>query len=198
LAHRVLSAKNSLTAADSNCIEKAFGTKLATFATDTAVGLDTTQEKEFQTQRPTGRGEKRRRSGVIDKSALALPEPRRIRDRDHVRYVTRQSFLICGRRPSDVHHLRFAQNRALSRKVSDEFTVPLCRGHHREVHRSGDEAIWWKKAGIDPNLAARALWLKTHPLPAISERTRIDELLASSSDLTNATRSEAAPQAGPK
>jgi hypothetical protein len=175
-AHRVLGAKSSLIAADADCIEEAFRTKLATIATDTAGGLEITQEKEFpRPQRPSGRGKKRRQSGVIDKSVLALPEPRRIRDRDHVRYVTQQSCLICGRRPSDVHHLRFAQNRALSRKVSDEFTVPLCRGHHREVHRSGDEAIWWKKAGIDPNLAARALWLKTNPLPAISDQTRIDE-----------------------
>ena len=54
---------------------------------------------------------------------------------------------------------------ALGRKVSDEFTVPLCRGHHREVHRRGDEASWWKKTGIDPTAAARVLWLKTHPLP---------------------------------
>jgi hypothetical protein len=55
--------------------------------------------------------------------------------------------------------------RALGRKVSDEFTVPLCRGHHREVHRCGDEAAWWKSAGINPTVAARALWLETHPLP---------------------------------
>ena len=87
-----------------------------------------------------------RRSSVIDKSMLALPEPRRVRDREHVRHVTQQPCLICGRRPSDAHHLRFAQSRALSRKVSDEFTVPLCRGHHREVHRSGDEAAWWDKS----------------------------------------------------
>jgi ERF superfamily len=145
-AHRVLGAKNSLIAADADCVEEAFRTKLAAFATDNAVGLETTQDQEFpRTQRPSGRGKKRRRSEVIDKSVLALPEPRRIRDRDHVRYVTRESCLICGRRPSDAHHLRFAQNQALSRKVSDEFTVPLCRGHHREVHRSGDEATWWKK-----------------------------------------------------
>ena len=105
---------------------------------------------------------------------LALPEPRRVRDREHVRYVTQQSCLICGRRPSDAHHLRFAQSRALSRKVSDEFTVPLCRGHHREVHRSGDEAAWWGKASIDPTAAARALWLKTHPLPTISVSAHIE------------------------
>jgi hypothetical protein len=102
---------------------------------------------------------------VINKSALALPEPRRLRDRDHVRYVAKQPCLVCGRKPSDPHHLRFAQRRALGRKVSDEFTVPLCRGHHRELHRCGDEAAWWRKAGIDPTIAARALWLETHPLP---------------------------------
>jgi hypothetical protein len=68
--------------------------------------------------------------------------------------------------PADAHHLRFAQSPALGRKVSDEFTVPLCRGHHREVHRYGDEAAWWEKTGsIDPTAAARLFWLKTHPLP---------------------------------
>jgi ERF superfamily len=169
-AHRVLAAKNSLTAADAASIEEAFRTKLATFGTDIANEPEVSQEKEnLRTQRSSARGKKQRRSTVIDKSALVLPEPRRIRDRDHVRYVTRQSCLICGRRPSDAHHLRFAQSRALSRKVSDEFTVPLCRGHHREVHRSGDEAAWWTKAGVDPTVTARALWLETHPLPTISE-----------------------------
>ncbi len=56
------------------------------------------------------------------------------------------------------------QSRALGRKVSDEFTVPLCRGHHREVHRCGDEPVWWLKARINPTVTARALWLETHPL----------------------------------
>jgi hypothetical protein len=103
----------------------------------------------------------------VDKSVLIHPEPRRIRDREHVRFVSQQTCLVCGRQPCDAHHLRFAQNRALGRKVSDEFTVPLCRGHHREVHRSGDEVGWWKKVGIDPTVSARALWLKTRPLPRI-------------------------------
>ena len=94
-----------------------------------------------------------RRTQTIDKSALTLPEPRRVRDRDHVRLVAQKACLICGRHPSDSHHLRFAQSRAMGRKVSDEFTVPLCRGHHRELHRSGDEATWWKRQGIDPNSA---------------------------------------------
>jgi hypothetical protein len=183
-AHRVLGAKNNLTAADAAYIEEAFRAKVAMIATDTADGPEIPQEpKRLQTRSRSDRG--KRRSSVIDKSALALPEPRRVRDRDHVRYVAQQSCLICGRRPSDAHHLRFAQNRALSRKVSDEFTVPLCRGHHREVHHSGDEGTWWTKAEIDPMAAARALWLETHPLPAISDKARVDEpssVVANNSD----------------
>jgi hypothetical protein len=52
---------------------------------------------------------------------------------------------------------------------NDEFTVPLCRGHHREVHRQGDEAAWWKKAGIDPTDYARAFWIETHPLAMVPD-----------------------------
>jgi hypothetical protein len=84
-------------------------------------------------------------------------------------HVAKHPCLVCGRSPSDAHHLRFAQSRALGRKVSDEFVVPLCRGDHREVHRHGDEAAWWRAAGIDPTAAARALWLETHPLATASE-----------------------------
>src|SRR6516162_1373561 len=110
--------------------------------------------------------QKRSRLATIDKTVLALSAPRRIRDRDHVKWVAKQPCLVCGRSPVDAHHLRSAQSPALGRKVSDEFTVPLCRGHHREVHRCGDEAAWWNKTGIDPSAAARVLWLKTHPLPS--------------------------------
>ena len=100
----------------------------------------------------------------IEKSGHAHPEPRRVRDREHVKFVAGHPCLICGRRPADPHHLRFAQSRALGRRVSDEFTVPLCRGHHREVHRCGDEAAWWAKVGVDPLGVANALWRETHPL----------------------------------
>jgi len=63
--------------------------------------------------------------------------------------------------PSDPHHLSFAQVRALGRKVSDEFTVPLCRLHHRELHRSRNEPLWWKKFGLDPIKIAAQLWDRT-------------------------------------
>jgi len=140
-------------------VEQAFHARLA------IVAGPLTEEPEPAVRRPS-RGKKRSRSAVVDKTMLALPAPRRIRDRDHVKSVAKQPCLVCGRRPADAHHLRFAQSPALGRKVSDEFTVPLCRGHHREVHRCGDEAGWWDKAGIDAAAAARLFWLKTHPLPS--------------------------------
>jgi hypothetical protein len=97
----------------------------------------------------------------IDKSVLALATPRRYRDREHLRHVAQQPCLVCGRKPSDPHHLRFVQPRALGRKASDEFAVPLCRIHHRLVHRVGNEAAWWEEAGIDPIKVASKLWKRT-------------------------------------
>jgi len=94
----------------------------------------------------------------IDKADLALSEPRRHRDRDHLKFVTLQPCLLCGRRPSDAHHLRFAQSAALGRRVSDEFTVPLCRLHHRALHRRGDEAAWWTEQRLEPLPVAQKLW----------------------------------------
>jgi hypothetical protein len=74
----------------------------------------------------------------------------RLRDKEHRRFVSKQPCLVCGRIPAEPHHLRFAQPRALGRKVSDEFAVPLCRLHHRELHRHGTEAAWWGGVNIDP------------------------------------------------
>jgi hypothetical protein len=160
-AQQRLGAKNSLTGADAERVEQAFQARLTSITTDVA----TAPSSQSKSSAPA-RGKNRRRSSTVDKSVLALPAPRRIRDRDHVKSIAKQPCLVCGRRPTDAHHLRFAQSPALGRKVSDEFTVPLCRVHHREVHRYGDETAWWQKTGIDPAAAARVLWLKTHPLPA--------------------------------
>ncbi len=105
----------------------------------------------------------------IDKSALPIGAPRRVRDKEHLRYVARQPCLVCGRSPGHAHHLRFAQPRALGRKVSDEWVVPLCATHHRALHGVGDEQQWWKERGIDPIGHARVLWWTTRfskaPLP---------------------------------
>lgn len=94
----------------------------------------------------------------IDKSVLSISEVRRHRDKSHLRFVSLQPCLVCGRSPSDPHHLRFAQPRALGRKTSDEFVVPLCRTHHRQNHQVGDERAWWRAIAIDPLLTADRLW----------------------------------------
>ncbi len=78
------------------------------------------------------------------------PKAIRLRDKEHCKFVTTQPCVVCGRRPSEAHHIRFAQPRALSGKVSDEYTVPVCRLHHRELHRYGDEASWWAGTRVDP------------------------------------------------
>ena len=98
----------------------------------------------------------------IDKSQLTIGEPKRLRDKAHLKFVATQPCLVCGRQPADPHHLRFAQPRAIGLKVSDEFTVPLCRGHHRELHQTGNELAWWKGRNIDAMQIAKELWEQTH------------------------------------
>jgi hypothetical protein len=162
-SQRRLGAKNTLVASDAALVEQAFLTRLTMFGIEPAGG-SARQQGETRDRRRHQR--RKRRASVVDKTVLAVPTQRRVRDREHVKSVAKQVCLVCGRQPADAHHLRFAQSPALGRKVSDEFTVPLCRGHHREVHRCGDEAVWWEKIGIDPTAVARVLWLRTHPLPS--------------------------------
>jgi hypothetical protein len=170
-AQRRLVSKNQLSAADAKQVEEAFATKLGFIPAESAKPGEAaaTLKKSLAEKTMTPQ---------INKSVLGFPEPRRIRDRDHIRHVMKQSCLICGRRPSDPHHLRLAQSRALGRKVSDEFTVPLCRTHHREIHDCGDESSWWRNTGVDPLAAARALWLETHPLPTAVAITGNNEATA--------------------
>ena len=100
----------------------------------------------------------------IQKCELTISEPRRHRDKAHLKFVASQPCLVCGRSPADAHHLRFTQLRAMGRKVSDEFTVPLCRTHHRDNHRFGDEASWWATVSIDPVEVSRRLWVSTRQI----------------------------------
>ena len=113
-------------------------------------------------------------AAVVDKSELALAAPKRLRDRDHLQFVGSLPCLICGRAPSQAHHLRFAQPRAMGSKVSDEWTVPLCSVHHRSLHDAGAEERWWQGHGINPIGEAEKLWRQSHgnespPSPIASE-----------------------------
>jgi hypothetical protein len=109
----------------------------------------------------------------IDKSVLTLSEPKRHRSKEHLRFVAQQPCLICGRSPSHAHHIRFAQSRGLSLKVSDEFTVPLCALHHSQVHAKGNEKEWWQEQKIDPLKIAERLWRETqHKLTGLESIDR--------------------------
>lgn len=183
MATALLKAKNNLPAADAKTIEDTFARQLAAFGPEiespssaditiathpSEIAFSAAQEVNLFRRKTSPKAKRaitRRKAaskeiggGKIDKSALTLAEPRRLRDKDHLRFVASQPCLICERAPADAHHLRFAQLRAMGRKTSDEFTVPLCRSHHRENHRTGQEEAWWKNWKIDPLQAAASLW----------------------------------------
>jgi hypothetical protein len=202
-AHRIMAAKNSLAVADAQRIEHAFAAKMTSFEIGEGERVDPplSSSEADQPRLPQNPKPVKPNEGAVsergDKSLLALPEPRRLRDKLHREFVSKQPCLICGRQPADAHHLRFAQHPALGRKVSDEFIVPLCRGHHREVHRRGDEASWWSKAGIDPVGAARILWIETHPLRPIVEVPKSEQsgaLRAATSGSIKAARLPSTPR----
>ena len=178
-----LTAKNSLSAADAKLVEDAFERRLSELPSSEAATPSNDDPSVPQVDRPqviaTAEGTDAGQAKGIDKSILTVAAPRRYRNREHLRYVAQQACLVCGRKPSDPHHLGFTQPRALGRKVSDEFAVPLCRGHHRAVHRSRDERAWWRQAGIDPIKVARRLWRETRGMgQRRSERTASPRLHA--------------------
>jgi hypothetical protein len=125
----------------------------------------------------------------IDKSVLTIAEPRRLRDKSHLKYIATQPCLVCGRQPSDPHHLSFAQPRALNLKVSDEFTVPLCRGHHRQLHQVSNEIAWWEDLNIDALEIAKGLWEQTRPSSAPAD-TRVNAVGTSVSPENNADQND--------
>jgi hypothetical protein len=168
-AGAALAAKNGLNAGDAKLVEEAFERKLSKLpspdvqapADDAAAGpADLGRQSPGVAPQNAERADHGQAPG-IDKSVLAIAAPRRYRNRDHLSFVAQQPCLLCGRKPSDPHHLRHMQPVALGRKASDEFAVPLCRTHHRAAHRSGNERAWWKASGIDPIKAARKLWKET-------------------------------------
>jgi hypothetical protein len=177
-AGQALVAKNNLIASDAKLVEEAFERRLSALPSfngavpandrSSVAQIDGLQETVAPENIDADRGK------GIDKSILTIAAPRRYRNREHLRYVAQQACLVCGRKPSDPHHLGFTQPRALSRKVSDEFAVPLCRGHHRAVHRSRDERAWWRQADIDPIKVARRLWKETRGMrPRRSQRAAL-------------------------
>ena len=147
--------KNNLSAADAQAVESAFATRLNELGEE-ASPRGTKHQKANRHDRG------RERTEPASEEVTTIGKPVRERDRDHLRFVAAQACIVCGRSPSDPHHIKFAQQRAMGRKVSDRFTVPICRLHHRQLHRRGNERAWWQSQGIDPLAIAASLGANTH------------------------------------
>ena len=180
-AHRNLPLKNTLLAADAGLLEANFRDRLSAIESASAM-----LEQELQAAPGEGifasleipffdHKENTTESPVVLRGTAAGAQQRvkaktiRLRDKEHCKFVATQPCLVCGRTPTEAHHLRFAQPRALGRKVSDEYTVPVCRLHHRELHRYGDEASWWAAISIDPLPIARELWKLSQLIPTAED-----------------------------
>jgi hypothetical protein len=164
-ARDALNTKNTLCSADAEVLEQAFAQRMSALE-----GHTESPSAEINSQLPSAQGIAQdgtnangsNSSADSETRSLVVRGPRR-RDKAHLQFVASRPCLVCGRKPCDPHHVRFAQPRALGRKVSDEYAVPLCRSHHRDLHRFGNEMVWWKNGRIDPLAAALKLWLETRP-----------------------------------
>jgi hypothetical protein len=175
--HKNMPVKNELTAADADLVAVAFRDRVAVIDAGTSAlesgppsaaaseGMDLNELLPDPGASPSiGLREEPTDGSMFLCDQPSAPSRRvavktiRLRDKEHCKYVATLACLICGRTPSEAHHIRFAQPRALSRKVSDEYTVPVCRLHHRELHHYGDEASWWAGTSIDPLPIALELW----------------------------------------
>jgi ERF superfamily len=176
--HTNLAVKNTLTATDADSVEASFRDMVLTLEAEPAVNEGQIDPAKDDGVGPPGAQAFVETAEVSEASPIILPPKRsgrrrvgvkaiRLRDKEHCRYLTTQPCVVCGRTPSEAHHLRFAQPRALGRKVSDEYTVPVCRLHHRELHRYGDEASWWAGVNVDPLPVALALWRRSRSSAAI-------------------------------
>jgi ERF superfamily len=160
-AQRRLPAKNTLILDDARIVEATYRSILDTvLGTEELTSSDGSSTAAIEQQAP--------RDSVIDlgndltaESVTPLNKPLRRRSKAHLAFVRAQPCLVCQRQPCDPHHLKFAQTRALGRKVSDEFTVPVCRDHHTELHRHGNEMAWWGNLQISPLEVAKDLWQRS-------------------------------------
>jgi hypothetical protein len=175
--HKNLAAKNTLITADADAVEAGFREKLATIEGASAARQELDSAPPEDPEPLVGKPFVTTIEGAV---AVAPPvisdntgarcrrvaaKTNRLRDREHCKFVKTEPCVVCGRAPTEAHHIRFAQPRALGRKVSDEYTVPVCRLHHRDLHSYGDEASWWAGVGIDPLPIALELWRRSRLTP---------------------------------
>jgi len=176
-AHRRISAKNTLRSDDALAVEAAYRALLEAPSGDLR---DRPEVVRSWAEGPMPEPESPPFSGPAateiqpPTAVMVSPIRKEVRRRNkaHLAFVRAQPCLVCQRLPCDAHHLKFSQPRSLGRKVSDEFTVPLCRDHHLDLHRHGNEVAWWANLQISSTEVARDLWQATllDPEPSLGRR----------------------------
>jgi hypothetical protein len=159
--HRRMRDKNALADADARTVEGACEALLLAHRDDMARPIPNPSVLSPPGEQPkdTPRLLDAASTSASDRQTVhPLTKPLRQRNKAHLAFVAAQPCLICQRTPCDAHHLKFAQPRAMGRKVSDEFTVPLCRDHHHELHRHGNERAFWANLKLAPLEVAKDLW----------------------------------------
>jgi hypothetical protein len=181
-AKGALPLKNGLTEDDAKAVEAAYLAKLAREVPNSP-NLPTLEAPPAVSQP----------GPVASDLVTPLAKPIRKRSKAHLIFVASHPCLVCKGGACDAHHVKTAQPRSLGRKVSDEFTVPLCRKHHQQLHRHGNERAWWQNQGIDPLPVAAALWQKSHPVSAAPMVTAHDLDEPGNSDKNNLENLPRAP-----
>lgn len=96
---------------------------------------------------------------------VGFKQPRE-KDNKRLNYIRSLPCCICGGINVDAAHIRIGsighgkRNTGMQEKPSDKWTVPLCREHHEEQHKAGNELKWWASKGIDPFMLAIMLGSK--------------------------------------
>lgn len=161
VAYVNMASKNRLLPSDSLDVEQAFKTRMVELerGQDMTPGSCEKRLTDMPARNDVGPLAERQPQPVAMASAVTpIQRPPRRRNKRHLLFVASQPCLVCQRSPADAHHLKFAQTKALGRKVSDEYTVPLCREHHQDLHTRGDERTFWADLGMTPLETAKELW----------------------------------------
>lgn len=104
----------------------------------------------------------------------ARREPKRRDERpgmskEHLANIRKLPSCVSGKHPCEAHHLRKKDERGVSLKATDKWTVPLTWEEHQEIHRFGSrkEEAWFAERGIDCFELAAALWSNRHSIEAM-------------------------------
>jgi hypothetical protein len=134
-----------------------------------------------------------------------VTKPVRLRDKRHREFVAAQACIVCGRKPSDAHHLliertHFASDASPLRdncrigSTQRVITKKPVRGRKSSAIRpwraasnitaNFDHTVMKRllaQARLDPTTTARALWLQPHPF-------RVNKLTVVASDSSGRSR----------